>query len=48
MQALFLLKNLPAPEISIKVGISKGDQVLGVTEKDCMPLVLSSPDKCVC
>lgn len=43
MQALFLLKNFTAPEMFIKVDISKGKQVLGVMEKGCMPLFSSAP-----
>lgn len=48
MQALFLVKNFTAPEVFIKVDISKGKQVLGVMEKDCMPLFFSSVSRQAC
>lgn len=48
MQALFLVKNFTAPEVFIKVDISKGKQVLGVMEKDCMPLFFPSVPRQAC
>lgn len=48
MQALFLLKNFTAPEMFIKVDISKGKQVLEVMEKDRMPAFSSSAPRQAC
>ena len=48
MQALFLLKNFAAPEMFIKVDISKGKQVLEVMEKERMPAFSSSAPRQAC
>lgn len=45
MQAFFLPKNITAPGVFIKVGISKCKEMLEVREKDCVPLFSSAPDK---